>query len=115
MKRNWCVFMIRICAIYVVLLQFLKDELARMQDRIKYTDSCEQRDEITARQIHMDLKNTETRIKAIRTINRAYQKIINSMMQVFPLPHILEVYIILFKSNFCYNKSLRTRYTLSQF
>lgn len=53
-----------------------------MQDRIKYKDTCEQKDDVLARNIHMDLKNTETRIKAIRTINRAYQQIINSMMQV---------------------------------
>lgn len=54
-----------------------------MQDRIKYKDSFEQKDEVLARKIHTDLKNSETRIKAIRAINRAYQKIINSMMQVY--------------------------------
>lgn len=53
-----------------------------MQDRVKYKDSFENEDAIYSRKIHMDLKNTETRIKAIRAINRAYQKIINSMMQV---------------------------------
>lgn len=53
-----------------------------MQDRVKYTDEFELEDDKLARKIRMDLKNSETRMKAIRTINRAYQRIINTMMQV---------------------------------
>lgn len=56
-------------------------EFSRLQDRIKYMDVLQLTDNTIAKKIRMDLKNSETRMKAIKTINRAYQRIITSMMQ----------------------------------
>lgn len=57
-------------------------EFARLQDRMKYTDVRENKDNVIAAKIRLDLKNSETRMKAIKTINKAYKKIITSMTQV---------------------------------
>lgn len=52
-----------------------------MQDRIKYRDG-ELEDDIKVREIRIELKNSETRIKAVKTINQAYEKIIDNMTKV---------------------------------
>lgn len=57
-------------------------EVANFEDRIKYQDSLEPKAVIEARKFEADLKNSETRIRAISSINRAYKKIINAMLKV---------------------------------
>lgn len=64
-----------------MLLQ-LQLEFSKFQDRMTYMDTNELKDDTSAKRIRLDLKNSETRMKATKTVNRAYEKIINTMMYV---------------------------------
>ena len=55
-------------------------EASEIQDILKYRNVFEGPDEIMAKKIRMELKNSETRLRAIKTIGRAYTKIIDTMM-----------------------------------
>lgn len=57
-------------------------EVAALQDRIKYQDTLEPKERHLAKKVEADLKNSETRTRAIMTVNRAYKKIIDIMLQV---------------------------------
>lgn len=57
-------------------------EFSRLQDRMKYSDVLQHKDHHLAAKIRLDLKNSETRMKAIKLINKAYKKIITTMTQV---------------------------------
>lgn len=52
-----------------------------MQDRIKYSEAPIKDNEMST-QLRLDLKNTETRATAIRFINQAYTRILETMMKV---------------------------------
>lgn len=54
--------------------------MSKLQDRNKFLDVHEMKDDLISKNLRMQIKNSETRMKAIKTINRAYQKIINTMM-----------------------------------
>ncbi|XP_063709078.1 cytadherence high molecular weight protein 2 [Culicoides brevitarsis] len=56
-------------------------EVAALQDRIKYQDTIEPKERSLTRKIEADLKNSETRVRTIMTVNRAYKKIIGIMLQ----------------------------------
>lgn len=57
-------------------------EVAALQDRIKYQDTLEPKERILSKEVEADLKNSETRTRTIMTVNRAYKKIINILLQV---------------------------------
>lgn len=58
-------------------------EVAALQDRIKYQDTVEPSEIGFTKKVEADLKNSETRTRAIMTVNRAYKKIIDIMLQVW--------------------------------
>lgn len=56
--------------------------MSEVQDRIKYFDVTEFKEEIAGRSVRVNIKKSETRTRAIRTINQAYRKIIDTMLKV---------------------------------
>lgn len=57
-------------------------QVAKFQDRVKYVDSQKPKEYGAIQIFEAELKNSETRIRALTQINHAYKKIINVMLQV---------------------------------
>lgn len=55
-------------------------EMSKLQNRIKYSDVAEIHDEEQSKILRMELKSSETRMRAVGAIKGAYKKIINTMM-----------------------------------
>lgn len=56
--------------------------MATIQDRIKYVDDNELNDNAMAKKLRVALKNSETRMRVIKTINKAYERVIDVMLHV---------------------------------
>lgn len=57
-------------------------KFAKAQDRIRFMDVFDLKEDDMGKRLRMELKNSETRMRAIKTISRAYKKIISIMMHV---------------------------------
>lgn len=55
-------------------------EMSKLQNRIKYSDVAEIHDEEQSKILRMELKSSETRMRAVGAITGAYKTIINTMM-----------------------------------
>ncbi|CAO1402574.1 unnamed protein product [Diamesa tonsa] len=55
-------------------------EVAIKQETIRYYDVTEFKEELETKKLLVDLKNSETRIRAIRKINSTYKKVINQLL-----------------------------------
>lgn len=67
--------------------------MSEVQDRIKYFDVSEFREEIAGRSVRVNIKKSETRTRAIRTINQAYRKIIDTMLKVINILTLFQTII----------------------
>lgn len=62
-------------------------DFSRLQDRIKYVDVFELKHDLLSKKINVELKNSGTRMRALRSINRAYRNTINNLMHVRSILH----------------------------